>query len=380
MRDTTRVLVLCAAMSIPVSCGPGGGSSDADTYDGSPVDDLRAFYELMQENALAFGFADGVWDMDQGDGRLYGTAFYAHVGAEEGNAVYLARAAEARDRNVWLLDQALLDFPFFVEHFEEVIMATLGLVEYGDVTGEDAFMPEVESIIDNANDVLSLYGDYLDIGDVDSWALQLYGPTTINGSLALMNLQYAYYVNSDRRQERIDRAVEIVDAIDAEVFQGTFYKFSPVEERLDLYPNAMMLLVHTRLYEMTDDPAHLERAEGLYQAIQPLRYADRPGYYSEYSAELMGATTQDYSTLSVHNYLSLGLIRLHIATGDDAYMDEALRLLDGFVRGYLYDAGEGILVHHWIDGHIALPTDYEYFCSGCNLQYLYVLWYLFSNT
>jgi len=29
-----------------------------------------------------------------------------------------------------------------------------------------------------------------------------------------------------------------------------------------------------------------------------------------------------------------------------------------------------------MDGRIALPEDREYFCSGCNLQFLYVLWYL----
>ncbi len=34
------------------------------------------------------------------------------------------------------------------------------------------------------------------------------------------------------------------------------------------------------------------------------------------------------------------------------------------------------LLHHWIDGRIAHPDDPDYFCSGCNLQTLYVLRYL----
>ena len=28
-----------------------------------------------------------------------------------------------------------------------------------------------------------------------------------------------------------------------------------------------------------------------------------------------------------------------------------------------------------MDGNIAVPEDPEFFCSGCNLQLLYVLWY-----
>ena len=33
------------------------------------------------------------------------------------------------------------------------------------------------------------------------------------------------------------------------------------------------------------------------------------------------------------------------------------------------------MLHHWIDGRAALPNDPTFFCSGCNLQMLYVLQY-----
>jgi len=35
---------------------------------------------------------------------------------------------------------------------------------------------------------------------------------------------------------------------------------------------------------------------------------------------------------------------------------------------------QGVL-HHWMDGRVARPSDPEFFCSGCNLQLLYLLWY-----
>jgi hypothetical protein len=364
--------VLAAAL---MACSPGAGSDDADADTPDPYEEIWAFYEIMRENVAGFAYADGQWDMDQGDGRFYGLAWHAHVGQEEGNAAYLAIASEARDYNVWLLEQAISDFSFFVDHFEEVIMATLGLIEYASLTGEDSFMPQVESIIDTANDLLALYGDYLDVTEVDSWALRLYGPTTITGAIALVDLQYATYMDTDLRQDRIDRAVEIVETIDATVLDGSRYLFRPGDADLYLYPNAMMIIVLLRLEELTGEHAYLDRAEGIFVAIQPLKYDDRPGYHSPYSQELMGATTDDYSTLSVHNYLSLGLMQLHVRTGEQLYLDEAVEILL-FIRDYLYNPDDHLITHHWMDGAIAQPTHVEYFCSGCNLQFLYVVWYL----
>jgi uncharacterized protein YyaL (SSP411 family) len=143
---------------------------------------------------------------------------------------------------------------------------------------------------------------------------------------------------------------------------------------LELYPNTMMILVLCRLYERTGEPAYLERAEAAFAAIAPLR-SPRGGYKSPYSAQEMGAKSDDYSTLSSQNYLTLALAVLYEATGERRYFDEALFVID-FIRTRLYDAASGHLLHHYIDGRIALPTDPEYFCTGCNLQFLYVVRYL----
>lgn len=364
------VVVLVAA-----GCGGGGESRDASTDAEPDHEDLWAFYELMQANALEFAFADGQWEWDQGDGRFYGTAFYAHRGHEDDVAEYRAIAEQARDHNIVLVDRANGDFAFFVDNLEEVVMAALGLIEYASVTGDESFMPRVEDIIDTSNETLALYDDYLDVGEIESWALELYGPTTVTGALALLNLQYAVELSTDRRGERIGRAIEIVESIDMNVLDGARYLFRPGEDRPFFYPNVMMMIVLSRLYELTRTAAYLERAEAVHAAIQPLAHPERGSYYTPYSAELMGATTQDYSTLSTHNYMTLALTQLYRHTGDEAYLEEAFEVLD-FIRLYLYEPDEGKLLHHFMDGRIALPDDHEYWCSGCNLQFLYVVWYL----
>jgi len=47
-----------------------------------------------------------------------------------------------------------------------------------------------------------------------------------------------------------------------------------------------------------------------------------------------------------------------------------------FSRERLYDADQGHMLHHWMDGRIAQPDDLSYWCSGCNMQFVYVVWYL----
>lgn len=50
-----------------------------------------------------------------------------------------------------------------------------------------------------------------------------------------------------------------------------------------------------------------------------------------------------------------------------------------FIHERLYDPAQGKALHHFIDGRIALRTDPEYFCAGCNLQRLYILFYARHN-
>jgi uncharacterized protein YyaL (SSP411 family) len=136
-----------------------------------------------------------------------------------------------------------------------------------------------------------------------------------------------------------------------------------------------MLLVIGRLYALTGKKVYLQRAETVYGGMESLRFADKSFYASPYSAKIQGAKTDEYSTLSSQNYLILGLLMLHENTGKAKYLDEVLVILR-HIHERLYDAKEGRLLHHWIDGRAANKTDVDYFCSGCNLQVLYILWYL----
>jgi uncharacterized protein YyaL (SSP411 family) len=155
-------------------------------------------------------------------------------------------------------------------------------------------------------------------------------------------------------------------------WHGDFYRFGGERSDLDLYPNVAMIALKTQLYRLTKDAAHRDRAVLAARAIEPLRLPDGR-YYSEYSAVEFGAKTTDFSTLSSQNYLAYALMALFQISGDGQWLeraDDVLVATEKTMRG-----PNGELLHHWIDGRAALPDDPTYFCAGCNLQHLFVLWY-----
>lgn len=86
----------------------------------------------------------------------------------------------------------------------------------------------------------------------------------------------------------------------------------------------------------------------------------------------MGAQTEDYSTLSSQNYTMMALALLFRETQEAAYRDEITDIA-AFIEEYLLV--DGRLLHHWMDGKVAVPDDPEYFCTGCNLQFLFVAFF-----
>ena len=253
------------------------------------------------------------------------------------------------------------------------MMAALGLVEYTAQTGDQTSMPDLEDFIETINSITIGLGRYIDI-NAGKFAIQTYGPTAITAAVALLNLQYATYMKTPQVADRVAFARSIVDTIEEKARYGDGYRVKPGEDLLEVYPNTMMMLVLARLYEQTGEAQYLDAAERVFRFIQPLRNATRGGYNSPYSAAIMGAKTGDYSTLSSQNYLTLALLVLFEDTGNKLYFEEAKFVLT-FIFEHLYDISQGKVLHHFIDGRIALPTDPEYFCTGCNLQLLYVLWY-----
>lgn len=372
-----RLLTIVALVSALVSATSSCGDSAPPPPPAPPVpDELNAFYEQLIGNTAAFLETDGEWLEDYGDAPFYGPAFYAREGGVRAEPSFLEFTERGAVHNVSVLRQANADRDWYLANMEEAMMAALGLIELADATSDLRHLADIDAFVDATNELVGLFGWYLPTGvEAGSFALETYGPTAITAAAALLNLQYATYLDVERKQERVDLAARIVATIERRAWDGQRYLFEPGRDTLYLYPNTMMILVLCRLAEQTGDRSHVERAEAVFEGIQPLSRPERGGYDSPYSAEVMGATTDDYVTLSSQNYLTLAMLVLYQNTRDLRYFDEAIDILD-FARTRLYDAAHGRLLHHWMDGRIAQPEDLSYWCSGCNLQYLYTLWYL----
>jgi len=354
----------------------------------------QAFYETLRADAEHFGQREGDWLEDYGDAPFYGLAFYAHTTPED------ARTVAARARAVSLIT----DIDFSTADLQEVTMSALGLMEYADATGDDADVAVLDAFVDEMDGLAKAIGYYVPTEGVESWALRTYGPTAISALIGLVNAEHAVRIGS-RRDERIAFAREVAKHVAEVAYDGTRFAFASDNPMLCLYPNVSMILLDSRLFQLTGEVSYRERALRTYDAIQALRLSDLPTrYYSPYSAAAMGATTTDYSTLSSHNYLMLALAVLYEVTRDPRFVEELDSVLDALetqlygswclshvheescpttcsetevcvVDACTEDSCQGGVLHHWIDGRPAAPTDPEYFCSGCNLQALYVMWY-----
>ncbi|MFC1889503.1 hypothetical protein ACFL4G_07080 [Thermodesulfobacteriota bacterium] len=366
MRKTFFIITTLAMLSVFTCLGSCSNGKDRRG--------LGNFYLSLQQDALDFAFDDGEWLEDFGDAAAFGPAFYARAGFGSNREDYIAIARVARDYDLRTIERAAGGLFWYMNNIEEVFMAMMGFIEYAGVSGEHDLVATLDNLICTTDLIVWLFGDYVN-GSVGEFAADLFGPTAITAGIALIYLQYSTYLDTPAVQRRVDRAVSILDAIDEQAFDVDHYRFDPDEDRLFLYPNAIMILVLNRLYELTGERHYLDRAELVYDGIQPLRIAGLGFYRSPYSQEYQGAQSDEYSTLSSQNYLALGLMLTYRNTGDDRYLADVLSILD-HVNALLYDAREGKILHHWIDGRAALPDDPDYFCSGCNLQTLYILWYL----
>jgi len=327
---------------------------------------------VLQEDALDFGYEQGNWSEDYGDAAAFGPTYYVYSGQELQSNQYLRIAEEAAGYNLSVVQQAVDDTTWMIDNMEEVFMAIQGLIEYTGVIPNSQAAESMEALIAKLDVMLQLSGDYIEVS-VGEFASNLYGPTSITAGFVVIHLQYAKYI--DIESGNLERAQEIVDTIDGVAWNDNHYRFGRDVDKLYLYPNATMMIVLNRMYLLTGEQRYLDRAELIFQGIQGLYNESMQLYFSPYSQEPEGAQTDEYSTLSSQNYLVLGLLLTYENTGNPVYLEEALSLLRR-VRELLYDEAEGKLVHHWIDGRPANHDDKSFFCSGCNLQVLYILWYL----
>jgi uncharacterized protein YyaL (SSP411 family) len=311
----------------------------------------------------------GDWVGDYGDAAFYGPGFDLRWWGETGASSYLGRANQALAWNKTQVEAAVEDGSLLMSGMEGLAMSILGLLEAAERTGDPSLLEPADALIAVIDDVSQALGDYLQI-DAGQFAASTYGPTSITGFVALVHLQRAGTASGEARTAHLERASEVLAAIQARAWDAGLgaYRFAPDNPALYLYPNILTMIACGRMYELTSEPSWLAQAETIYQGIQPLKIDDH--YRSPYSAASMGATDPDYATLSSQNYLMLGLLLLYRGTANVAYLAELDGVL-GFLETNLLQ--EGRILHHWMDGAAAKPEHKAYYCSGCNLQTLYLM-------
>lgn len=361
------------ATDVAPASGAGADGATDGPPDGAAAPPFADFYALHQANALEFEIEAGHWLEDFGDAAFYGPAFFAWAGVEYGRADYLALAEAGAAYSDDLVRRSAEDLSFFLAHMDEALMGAFGVMEYVAATGDAAVGARLDDFIDRTNETAAAFGTYLDL-DIESYSLRFYGPTTITAVVALLNLRAAQLLGGPRKAERIAQGVAVLDVIEEHAWSGTAYRFRPGDDALYLYPDVVMIITNAVAAQLTGEERFRERALAVHRGIRPLYDPEKRAWRSPYSAEYMGAQTDDYITLSSQNFLMMGLALLYQLTGDPAYREE-LGGIAAFVEGWLYDPAQGRILHHWMDGRIAQPQDPEYWCSGCNLQFLYVLWF-----
>ncbi|MBX3189568.1 MAG: hypothetical protein KF819_21260 [Labilithrix sp.] len=406
-----RALILASTVAIvSAACQPVPEAGELSPSRPAPPSRHAALRDALTDEARALGFAEGDWLEDLGDAPFFGLAWLSRRGEK---TPLTPEETARRDASV-VRARALLASDLLSGDLQEKVMAALGLIEHVAATGDRADVASIDAFLDRVDAVVSAFGDYLDgIADT-SWAVRVYGPTAVTALVALVHAQYAHLVGGERKNERLQRASAmerkitdraLADLSDPATGQtGRGYAIGPGNATLELYPNVSMMMLESRLFLLTRDEAYRLQARALYASIQPLKLSDAPARYaSPYAASSTGAKTREVATLSSQNYLALALMLLYETTGQIRFSEEADRVLDGIeaMRGpwclahvhastctpacasgsacvsgaCAADKCASGLLHHVVDGRLAQPEDGTLFCSGCNLQTLYVLGY-----
>ena len=401
---------LVLATGLAAGCSSSSGEPGAPPSDGGPLTFPRttappsrhdALHDALRDEARHFSFADGDWLEDYGDAPYYGMVTSDRLGD-----VARRDAAVARSR-------ALMAGNLLEGDVQEKVMSALGRIELAAERSDPTERAELDDFVDRLGGLARALGYYLDLGGGVSWALRTYGPTTVSALIGLVHAQHALLLGGERAEERVQFARDMEARIGERAFASLpagaesvqAYRFGKEREGLLLYPNVAMVLLKGRLFRLTHEERYRAEAVALWGAVQSLKLPEPGRYYSEYSAAAMGARTRDYSTLSEHNYVALALWVLFEITGEARYVEEGDQVLDAIERmrgrwclshvhreaggcggacaaleacvadACVADRCQDGILHHLIDGRRAEPEDPSFFCSGCNLQSLYVLDY-----
>ena len=334
---------------------------DADVErDCSPLEVARpeVFDDVLRHLLDAESVSEGDWDGDFGDATCYAPPVLLAHGRATCSEREVSLAWETVEREYFVIQH-------FMEHSSEALIGGLGLTEVYALEPDSEVAENGRLLIDYLWDAISLLGEE---GMLPAAMSEPYGQTATTGIVAALMLRYVIQVDPDDTVVR-DRALELTETIDGAVYDSSegYYWRGIEDSDLYLYPNVAMSLVHSLAHHITGDEAHLERARRLLPAIEELYVPDVGAYHSPYQG-----TEPDYASLSSHNYLVLALIYLFDETGEEIYLETANGALD-FIQERLLV--EGIAYHHWEADERA-----DWYCTGCNLQLLYVLWQMGMRT
>ncbi len=364
-------LLALVTLSVVTACGQ-DDDQDVDPMAGVPH---RAMFDAVLDNLRQTGKLDnGNWENDFGDGSFYGPAFDYAYGKATGDSFYMDRALTTADYVVREIENSSGNIGYLIDHLDDTSMGVMGLIEISRMGADPKYQTAAAQMLEQGNGIAKAFSYYVD-GEIDNYATNTYGPTAITALLALMNFQYVLNLEDEKNAEYLQIGLDIIDVIDERAWDPKLkgYRYAEQNEKLYLYPNVIMMLTLNRAYELTGKREYLDKAASLFDAIQPLRDLEQNAYFTPYSAEIMGADADDYHSLSPHNYLAFALTITYQNTQDKKFLNEAMGVI-AFIEEYLLV--EGRALHHWMNGRVALPDDYEYYCPACNLQLLYLLWYL----
>ena len=410
MRSVLAIAAV-AALAAAVACQ--SSADDLAIPAKAPPSRHAAMREALTTDARGLSFEGGDWLEDLGDAPFYGLAWLSRRAADgplpaDDSARLDASLARAR---------TLLASDLLSGDLQEKVMAALGVIEHVAAVHDRGDSPDVvavDAFLDRLDHLVMGLGDYLAGVEDTSWAVRTYGPTAVTALVALVHAQYAVYIDNGLTGDHLARAKSIEQTITDRALtdlsdaasgrSARAYATGPDRPGIDLYPNVAMILLEGRLFRLTRDETYRLQARSLYGAIQALKLSDVPARYeSPYAAAELGAKTNDVATLSSQNYLALALMVLFEITGDVKFSDEADRVLDAIetMRGpwclaqvhtekcmpacitaqacvttaCTADRCTTGLLHHVVDGRLANASDPVLFCSGCNLQALYVIGY-----
>ena len=374
MKTTPSVVLLIASLLIlAAGCGD---DEEAKTLSSGPdpSHEAQMFRAVLQDLTAAKQLpVKGDWPDDFGDANFYGPGFFYRYSKAGDNHLQETVGHDTHTFNMELMQDVLNNPAKLITKLEDVMMSLFGLMERYHHSPDPATLTMLDKFIDVILPLAKTMDYYPEgTGSVGGYGVDTYGPTTTNATLALLCLEYAGTVGGAKKDQRIQDALDILDKgrTMAWLKDKGYYKFSSKRSGLFLYPNITQLISHVRAYELTNKKLYIDRANDLYKAIQGLKVKGEGRYRSPYSATFMGAKTDDYTTLSSQNFTMIGFSLLYQQTKAAALKTEVADILS-FIRTKLFSGGR--VLHHWMDGKLAVPTDPEYYCSGCNLQMLYII-------